>query len=345
METLHLLAGELAWPPVLFTAAAVLFLAALRSPWPWTRTGGVLFAVAAGASTVAAMWSPALRRLVLAPERLPVAIFLLAATAALWGALHQAHGPAPETEEKVPGFFARSELLAAGFAVVLVAVLAFTVGAPLAEMADPGRPSEPFSAPWFLLGFAEAGAYFEPWVPAFLLPALFFAGLLALPYLDVSPDAPRLGFEERREVVIFVLSAVFLLLLFPMASGAFLRGPSGEPAALFSTWRSAELLVPRSLSDLFWSLVTTHPPRSAWLRELPSVTLLALYFVLPLVLFPRWGPTRAVFGRYRNRLGHHRFTAAMVFALALGLLPLKMYLRSIFAVGTFLDLPELGFSF
>jgi len=145
--------------------------------------------------------------------------------------------------------------------------------------------------------------------------------------------------------VIFFLSAVFLLVLFPMASGAFLRGASGEPAALFSTWRSAELMVPRSLSDLLWGLVTSQPPRTPWLRELPPVMLLALYFVLPLVLLPRWGPTKAVFGRYLKRLGRWRFTVAMVFALALGLLPLKMYLRSLLAVGTFLDLPELGFSF
>lgn len=344
METLRLLAGELAYPPVLFTTAAVLFLAALRSPWPWTRTGGILLAVAAGASTVAVLWSPGPRRLVFAPERLPVAIFLLAGAAGLWAALHQAHGPVPEKEEASSGF-TRAELLAGGSAVVLAAVLAVTVGAPLAEMADPGRPPEPFSAPWFLLGFVEAGAYFDPWVAAFLLPTIFLAGLVALPYLDISPDAPRVGFEERREVVLFFLSAVFLLVLFPMASAAFLRDATGEPAAWLTTWRSAELVVPRSLSELLWGLVATHPPQAAWLRELPSAALLALYFVLPLLLFPRWGPTKAVFGRYRQRLGPRRFTAAMVFALALGLLPLKMYLRSILAVGTLLDLPELGFSF
>ncbi len=345
METLRILVGELAWPPVLLTTAAVVFLAAVRSPWPWTRFGGALLALAATAAAAAVLWKAPLRHLVLAPERLPVAILLLGSGAALWLALHQAHGATPAEEEDTSRGFTRGELLAAGFAVVLVAVLAFTIGAPLAEIADPERPPEPFSAPWFLLGLAEVGVFFDPWVSALLLPAVFLAGLVALPYFDISPEAPRLDFAERREVVIFFLAVVFLLVLFPMASGTFLRGARGEPAAPFSTWRSAELVVPQALSERMWGLVTTQPPRSLWLRELPPAVLLVLYFVLPPLVLPRWGPTKAVFGRYQTHLGHRRFAGAMVFALALGLVPLKMYLRSIFAIAYFFDLPELGFGF
>ena len=103
--------------------------------------------------------------------------------------------------------------------------------------------------------------------------------------------------------------------------------------------------VPQSLADRLWGLVTSQPPRSLWLRELPPTALLVLYFVLPTLLLPRWGPTRAVFGRYQKRLGRRRFVGAMVLTLALGLLPLKMYLRSIFAVAYFFEVPELGFAF
>jgi hypothetical protein len=342
VEAFLSLAGRLTVPPLLFTVAAIVFLAAVRSRWPWTRSGGILLALATTAAVAWVAWEAPLRRIVLAPARLPVALLLLGSLAALWLGLHQAYSASPEKVVEAPPKLTPAELLAAALAVLLVAILAFAVGAPLGEIADSSRPVEPFAAPWFLLGLAETGTHFDAWVPGLLLPVIFLVGLIALPYLE--PPAPE-SFSERREVVFFFLAALFLLILYPMASGAFLRDSLGRPAELFTAWRTSELTVPRPLSEALWTLVAAEPPRLVWLRELPSVLLLALYFVLPTLLLPRWRLTRMVFGRYRSRLGRWRFAAAMGLALFLVLVPIKMYFDSIFAVGYLVYLPELGLSF
>ena len=72
---------------------------------------------------------------------------------------------------------------------------------------------------------------------------------------------------------------------------------------------------------------------------------LGLYFgVLPWQL-PRWKATRALFGRYRKRLGPRRYYVAMAMIGLWVLMPLKMYGRWLLGIGYFLDLPELGLRF
>ena len=338
--------ADLASPVVLFSLAMGLFLLVVRSPWPWTRIGGAILAAFAIGGLVPVFMDPSLRDLALSPERLPIVLLVLLSGVALWAALHQAlHLPREPEAEPADGWsgFSPAELLAGGAVVVAVAIAAFTLSAPPAAPYDPAHSPEDLAAPWFLRGFQEMGLYFDPWVATVLLPVLMVLALLALPHLDI-PAAPsgktaaeqaQAGFEERRDVVFFFLFVWFLLALLPMVSAAFLRTPSvaGGPD------------LARPVSVLVWSLVAGEPPRQAWLRELPSLLLLGLYFVVLPRQLPRWKPTRALFGRYLKRLGRRRFYLAIAFMLLWMLVPLKMYGRWLLGIGYFVYLPELSFRF
>lgn len=334
------LAALVTSPALVFSLAVALFLLAVRSPWPWTRTGGAVLGLLAAAAVAGMVVDPRSRRLLLSPERLPIAVLTLASAAAVWTAVYQARRP-PSGAEAAGAWrgLGRVELLAGGAVVLAVAVAAFALGAPLAPPADP-HAAGPAEAPWFLLAVAQMRSFFDPWVATVLLPLLTVAGLFALPYLDVAKDAADAGFEERRDVVYFIVFVWFLLALLPMA-GAIL------PWARIAAAGSPELARPeaaRPFSDLLWGLIVEIPPRQAWLRELPAVVLLGAYFFALPSLLPRWRPTRALFGRYRKRLGRRRFHLAVVLIELWMLVPLKMYGRWLLGIGYFVHLPELGFN-
>lgn len=338
---MSLLVGFLTAPPVLFSLTLGLILVLLRSPWPWTRFGGG-FLLALGLGILAAVLiDPGARELLFDPERLPVLVLVVGSGGAMWAAFHQARHRRRHSDEEAPPWRGPSaaEALAGGIVVVLAALGAFALGAPLAAMAEPGTAAG--VAPWFLLGLQEMRSYFDPWVPTVLLPLLALASLVALPYLDVPEESPsQSGFDERRDVAYFFVFVWFLLFLLPMASAAFLR-PAIAPVQAAPVPPDLAL----SFSELVWSLAVEPPPRPAWLRELPAVVVLGLYFVALPRQLPRWKPTRALFGRYLKRLGPRRFYVAMAMVLVWMLLPLKMYGRWLLGIGFFLDLPELSFRF
>ncbi len=330
MPVLDLLAS----PPVLFTLAMGLLLVLVRSPMPWTRTGGGVFLVLALVAAAVLLRQPHLRPLVLTADRLPVMFLLLLSAAALWVAFHQAlHLPRDEEDDTADVWRGLSpeELLAGGATVLGVAVCAYGFGAPLAPVADFSQGTPDSAAPWFLLGLQDLRSYFDPWVPGVLLPVLAVAGLLLLPYLDRSAEAPRSRLDERRDVVLFFLFVWFLLALLPMAFGAWSLS-SGDALA-------------RPFSEILWKVVLENPPRFVWLRELPGLLLAAAYFVVLPRQLPRWKPTRAIFGRYLKRLGRRRFNLGIAFVLIFLLIPLKMYGRWLAGVEYFIYLPELGLNF
>lgn len=320
-------------PPVLFSLVLGLLLVLLRSPWPWTRFGGGLLLTLALGILAAGLTDSGVRDRVFHAERLPVLVLVLASGGATWAVLHQARQRRGGGETPSWRGPTAAEALAGGVVVVLAALGAFVLGAPLTAMAEPGAAAG--VPPWFLLGLEELRRYFDLWVPTVLMPLLAVAGLVALPYLDPPPETPtRDGDDERRDVAYFFVFVWFLLVLLPMASAGFLRFEALEPPELAL-----------SFSELAWTLAVEPPPRSPWLRELPAVVVLGLYFVVLPRQLPRWKPTRALFGRYLKRLGPRRFHVAMAMALLWLLIPLKMYARWLLGIGYFLDLPELSLRF
>lgn len=341
METFQAIVDRLASPPWFFTLALAAFLACRRSPHPWTRAGGAALLAATLAFAGLALSDPGFRQRVLHPERLPVAVLCLSSLAVVWFEMRRvrrpgATGGAGETFRPPSPADA---LTATALGLVLVAC-ALLVPAPLGAVADPAARPDLVKVPWFLTGLQELEHYFPPWVPYAAVPALLLAGLLGLPWLaEGETRAARPG----RALFLF---GWFFLWLWPMATGALLRGPGWIARGPFEAWEAASPppAEPRALSELFWiHWLRTFEPSSWWLRELPGILLLAAYFVLLPAGLSRWRATRGVLAGYRELLGPWRFRIAGAWVLAILLLPLKMYGRWLLDVGPWIRLPELAF--
>ena len=347
MDAFQLWADRLAAPPLLYSLALLLFLATVRWRALRSRAAGLALAGALLAVLAAGLLDAGFRRLALAPERLPVAALAIPSLCLLWLAIRR--GPAVDPRAwRGPSPAETGAVVAAG---LLLMALALTLPPPLAA---PGAaaPPNPARAPWFLAGLQEMRLYFDPWVTSYLIPSLLLAALLALPYLDpgsaVPADADAAAARRPGAPRIFLLGWLLLAIL-PILVAAFLRGPHWNVFGPFEAWDAARPAPPPAppLSEVFWCgwLGREMPPAHWPARELPGILILALYFlVLPRGLH-RWGATRGIFGRYHRAVGPRRYYLALILALALATVPLKMYGRWILGVGYWLYLPELPLNF
>ncbi len=342
-------------PPVLLTALLLLVSFAWRSGKLGRRVVAGLLVLAGIAIAIHGFWgsktSPTL-----SAATWPVAVLIVASLVLIAGRARA--GTQPSTDgvtsptRRVLGFSVAEHLC--GVAVLFLLLVAIWLGeAPLGELADPSSPPPGARAPWFLLGWQEIGHYFQPWAIGWL-PAVWLLALLALPVLDgedlAANDAPSTPVEEtldsppgERPVVAVVLFFWLVLGLYPMAVGAWLcRGP-GEPGELHlaaSAWGES---MAWPLSEMLWNRwLAIGAPERWWIRELPGLLLLGLYFVaLPLQL-TRWKSTRGVFAHTRQRLGGPRYWLGAVLLLWMLLPPIKMYARWLLDLGPLIHLPELG---
>ncbi|MEO1085417.1 MAG: hypothetical protein AAFY88_14350 [Acidobacteriota bacterium] len=318
----------------IYLAGLLVFLALMRSPWPWTRAGGAALAAAAVAGALAlgafdAGWTGV--------DRPMAAALGVLAAALLCVSLHQAHLKRPA--ELAPDA-SRWRWVGLAGALVLVTLAADQLGAPpLPEGAPPPRAD---GMPWYLAGLAAlapmvGGAY------AFaVVPAAALIGLLLAPDLDALGDdvdppgaldtgllpAP-VAFEGRRDEVPFFLFAWLSVGVAPIVLAAW-RPDFGQ----LELW---------SLATRFWIDAVGRPAPSAWwLRELPGLLLYLVIFVgLPLRL-PTWKASKGVFGRHRRRLGPRRYAAVMAITGALALVPVKVLLAWLFGIGPWIVVGGVG---
>lgn len=107
-------------------------------------------------------------------------------------------------------------------ALVLLALCAAVIPAPLQEAADPAVVPNPVKAGWFLLWIQEVVSWSKDWIYAILLLVVF---LLTLPWYPVKGQVetavwfPR---EKRIEQLIFCVVVILVLLLTTVA--LFFRG-------------------------------------------------------------------------------------------------------------------------
>jgi len=243
--------------------------------------------------------------------------------------------------------------------ICMVAVTAFLIywslvlKAPLEQPADPLSTPNPSKAPWYFLGLQEMLVYFDPWLAGVVLPALIIVGLAALPYLDMNKLGNGYYTIRQRPFAYLGYQFGFLALwTLLILIGTFLRGPTWNYFGLYETWdpHRASNLVNVSLSEYFWVwlLHTRQPlaPEGAgaltrWgtilLRELPGLTLLALYFVgLPWLL----GKRNKFFRELRGQMGRARYAIMIFLLLLMVLLPIKMLGRWTCNLSYIVSLPE-----
>ena len=331
----------LATPVGLYALVLLGFVLVTRLRALWGRVGLVLLSIFTLAGGVTLVAFPGWRRVWLSEGLAMPSLVVVAVAFALWSFLdEERRGRETEAPAAAPYFPARElrwagwrrgELLVFALAVVLAGILAVWAEPPLPALDHGmgGGPVENLSEdlaptpaptgdwPWFLapwifwrgvLGAPMGGA----------LPLLVVGLLFALPWID--PDDPDDG--GRHRLVLVILGAGLGLALVPMI--------------LF------ELAVPlaegRALSSRFWEgWLGRSAPRAWFWRELPGLVLLAIWFLLPTFVLPRWRASRGLLRAYRRRLGKGRFLFAMV-ALALLVLPVALLLgRELFGLGPWID--------
>ena len=243
--------------------------------------------------------------------------------------------------------------------ICMVAVTAFLIywslvlQAPLEQPANPLRTPNPSKAPWYFLGLQEMLVYFDPWLAGVVLPALIIVGLSALPYLDRNKLGNGYYTIRQRPFAYLAYQFGFLALwTLLILIGTFLRGPTWNYFGLYETWdpHRASNLVNVSFSEYFWVwLLQTRQPLAAdgagvltqlgtiLLRELPGLTLLALYFAgLPWLLVR----TSRFFRDLRGQLGRVRYAIMILLLLLMVLLPIKMLGRWTCNLSYLVSIPE-----
>ena len=91
----------------------------------------------------------------------------------------------PGEEQRVPFMpdLLLKEIVVALLVIAAIVLLAAFVGAPLGEPANPGLSPNPAKAPWYFLGLQELLLHFHPLVAIVVIPLLFLAALVAIPFL------------------------------------------------------------------------------------------------------------------------------------------------------------------
>ena len=341
MDTFTSIVDYLAAPPRFFALALVAFLACRGSKVPWSRAGGGVLLVLITGFLGVGLTDAGFRRLILHPERLPVAVLVLASFAVLWVEMRRSKASGGRVGGETELAFSTTDAVVATAVALGVMLLALLLPPSLGPEADPETRPGLVKAPWFLGGLQELATYFDPWVPYLALPLLLVGGLLGLPYLEAGDE----GGGRRRSL--FLLGWL-LLWLWPMVVAALLRGPGWLAFGPFETWDrfGPASVAPRPLSEMVWVVwLRGAEPATWWQRELPGFLLLAAYFVLLPLVLRRWRVTRGAFASYLKTMGVWRFRVALVWVLAVMIVPLKMYGQWLLDVGPWIHLPEISLNF
>ncbi len=238
--------------------------------------------------------------------------------------------------------------------VALVAVLiawSLLVAAPLEAPANPAVTPNPSKAPWYFLGLQEWLVYADAWYVGFVVPCLIVLGLVAIPYLDVSPRGS--GYytisQRSRPYQAFMLG-FFLLWVLPILVGTFMRGPNWSFFGLYEPRDPQKMVMQAnvSLSEYFWGYCLNRPsPRvdpdaGVWLRmgqaawrEIAGLVFLAVYLIgTPLLVGRTWAKSP------RCGMDRARYWTMMLLCLLLLILPLKMVLRWTLNLSHIVSMPE-----
>ena len=119
----------------------------------------------------------------------------------------------------------RAELVIFLGTTALVLLLSLFIDAPLEEIADPSKPTNPAKAPWYFLGLQEMVAYNAFW-GGVAIPTLIIIGLALIPYLDRNPYGEGVWFHRSRYLAVFLYTAFMTSQGLLVVIGVFFRGPN-----------------------------------------------------------------------------------------------------------------------
>ncbi len=105
-------------------------------------------------------------------------------------------------------------LLALGVTFILL-VMSLSVNAPLEEIANPNKTTDPAKAPWYFMGLQEMLEHGHPTLMAVIIPTILVLFVLAIPYIDSSRQGAGRWFTSRRGKRITAFTALYALIIMP----------------------------------------------------------------------------------------------------------------------------------
>jgi len=91
------------------------------------------------------------------------------------------------------------EFAAALFMTAFTTIFSIFVNAPLLELANPNKTSNPSKAPWYFLGLQELLTMFHPMVAGVTIPGMGLFVLILAPYIDRNRRrSPRIANSRSR---------------------------------------------------------------------------------------------------------------------------------------------------
>ncbi len=345
-------------PVTIFTGSIVLFALVLAFPrqatHKWVATLGLFLVLAFFG---AGLTDDNFRKIVTAPDNVPIVAMIFVFGYFTWYALHKAvendrrveQGKptieAAESQEKVLVFpyLIFIEFVTALFYSIGLVVWALFLKAPLEEPANPTISPNPSKAPWYFLGLQEMLVYFDPWIAGVLLPTFIILGLCALPYIDSNTKASGYYcFKPRRFAITMFLFGFWVLWILLIVTGTFLRGPNWNFFGPFEAWEVHKVvpLLNVNLSEFFWiKWLGQGLPKLWFIREAPGIFLVVAYYaVFPFLL------SKTFLKKMYQELDPVRFNILVVLFLTMLALPIKMYLRWALNLKYLVAIPEFFFN-
>ena len=329
----------------------------LRIEKLWTAKGGIVFfGLLTGVLLFGIRFDETFRSVITKPDNIPIVLLLYVMPFLTGLAMHQAveNDKRLANNEKPNEYSDPNDLDSQVLVwpdliyVELISLIICSVGlivwgivlkAPLEEPANIADSPNPAKAPWYFLGLQEMLVYFDPWLAGVMFPTLIIVGLMAIPYIDLNKKGNGYySYTERKAELSIFLFGWWVLWIYMVILGTFLRGPNWNFFGPFEKWDEHKVLVLNSinLSELIWVKFLNQPlPKNFAVREIFGLVGAAFYLVaLPGIL------AKTFLKSYVEKLGLIRYSVFVILLLSMAGLPIKMYLRWTINLKYIISIPE-----
>ena len=329
----------------------------LRIEKLWTAKGGIVFfGILTGVLLFGIRFDETFRSVITKADNIPIVLLLYVMPFLTGLAMHQAveNDKRLANNEKPDEYSDPNDLDSQVLVwpdliyVELISLIICSVGlivwgivlkAPLEEPANIADSPNPAKAPWYFLGLQEMLVYFDPWLAGVMFPTLIIVGLMAIPYIDLNKKGNGYySYTERKAELSIFLFGWWVLWIYMVILGTFLRGPNWNFFGPFEKWDEHKVLVLNSinLSELIWVKLLNQPlPQNFAKREVFGLLGVAFYLVaLPGIL------AKTFLKSYVEKLGLIRYSVFVILLLSMAGLPIKMYLRWTINLQYIISIPE-----
>ena len=329
----------------------------LRIEKLWTAKGGIVFfGLLTGVLLFGIRFDETFRSVITKADNIPIVLLLYVMPFLTGLAMHQAveNDKRLANNEKPDEYSDPNDLDSQVLVwpdliyVELISLIICSVGlivwgivlkAPLEEPANIADSPNPAKAPWYFLGLQEMLVYFDPWLAGVMFPTLIIVGLMAIPYIDLNKKGNGYySYTERKAELSIFLFGWWVLWIYMVILGTFLRGPNWNFFGPFEKWDEHKVLVLNSinLSELIWVKFLNQPlPQNFAIREMFGLLGAAFYLVaLPGIL------AKTFLKSYVEKLGLIRYSVFVILLLSMAGLPIKMYLRWTINLQYIISIPE-----